>query len=194
MKLKSVTIPAITICFMQACNEPQKAQFISAPNFAQPAIDTNSKEFVTTYYTKKYIPLYEYNNHMGYWENGQLITEFDCPDAHRDFPPIDIKQWNKVPVVNGRLPSYEETKSGAALHHYGEKENPYVKPYNMVLPKLAVYHNPIMNTNEIVIIIQIAQSSKDTVVSFRYPTGGCGGNTFSHFHFLTDEEVKKVIQ
>jgi hypothetical protein len=194
MKLKVVILLAGTIYFMQACNESQKAQPIASPNSTQSVATVNPSEFVTTYYSKTSIPLFEYNNNKGFWESGQLITEFDCPDAHRDFPPVNMKQWYKVPVVNGRLPSYEETKNGAALHHYGEKENPNVKPYNMLLPKLATYYNPLMNTNQIVIVIQIAQTAKDTVVSFRYPGGGCGGNTFSHFHFLNNDEVKKVTQ
>ena len=184
MKVKSFTLLAVTICFMQACDNQRTAQSITPPN---------SNRSVTMLNSKKTISLDEYNNTKGFWENGQLITEFDCPDS-KFFPPVNIKQWYKVPVVNGRFPSYEETKNGTAIHHYGEKANPYVKPYNMLLPKLALYHNHFTKTSEMVIVIQIAQTAKDTVVGFRYLSGGVGGNTFSHFHFLTDDEVKKAVQ
>ncbi|HTA60947.1 MAG TPA: hypothetical protein VK835_00765 [Bacteroidia bacterium] len=192
MKNTSLIILLAAICFLQACNEQPATRWMASIKPIEPVTANNS--LVTTYYSKAYIPLEEYNNSKGFFEEGNLMTNFDCPDAHRDFPPVNIKQWDKVPVVNGRFPSYEETKTGKALHHYGEKPNANIKPYNMLLPKLATYYNSYMKTNELVIVIQIAQSAKDTVVSFRYVTGGCGGNTFSHFHFLTDDEVKKVTQ
>ncbi len=76
----------------------------------------------------------------GYWENGQIVTTFDCPDS-RFFPPIDIKKWDKVPVVNGRLPTYKETLNGTSIHTYSGKNNSDVKPYNLALPVLAYYKN-----------------------------------------------------
>src|SRR5437868_2383078 len=54
----------------------------------------------------------------GYWENGEIVKTFDCPDS-RFFPPIDIKNWDKTPVVNGRLPTYKETLNGMSIHTYG---------------------------------------------------------------------------
>ncbi len=47
--------------------------------------------------------------------------------------------------------------------------------------------------DDLVVVIQIAQTAKDTIVSFRYLTGGCGGSKFHDFHFLTHEEVKKEM-
>src|ERR1035437_9841696 len=49
----------------------------------------------------------------GYWSGRQIITKFDCPDS-KFFPPINLKSCNKTPLVNGRLPIYEETKNGAS--------------------------------------------------------------------------------
>jgi hypothetical protein len=45
----------------------------------------------------------------------------------------------------------------------------------------------------IVVVIQIVQTAKDTIVGYRYLTGGCGGSAFHDFHFLTDSEVKNVV-
>jgi hypothetical protein len=134
----------------------------------------------------------QYNNTKGYWENGEIITKFDCPDS-KFFPPIDILLWDKVPVVNGRFPTYKETMNGTSIHHYGEKENPHVKPYAMALPKLAYCYNPSTGRDGIVVVIQIVQTAKDTIVGYRYLTGGVGGSVFRDFHFLTDDEVKKAM-
>lgn len=134
----------------------------------------------------------QYANNKGYWENGQLITKFDCPDS-RFFPAIDIKEWDKIPVVNGRFPSYAETMKGISIHHYGEKKSSLIKPYSMTLPKLAYCYNPSTGRQEVVVVIQIVQTANDTVVGYRYLTGGVGGSVFHDFHFLTDDEVKREV-
>jgi hypothetical protein len=83
-----------------------------------------------------------YDNTKGCCENGDIVTYFYCPDAVSTFPPIDMKDWDKVPAVNGRLRTYKETMNGTAIHHYGEKANNLIKPYPMTLPKLARYVGP----------------------------------------------------
>ncbi len=172
----------MTLFFLQACNGPHTKSILPS----------ESKDFITTPYSKKTISIDEYNNTKGFWESGELITEFNCPDD-KCFPPIDIKYWDKVPVVNHRLPTYEETQNGTSIHHYGEKSS-VIMPYYMTLPKLATYYNHATSTKGIIVVaIQIVQTCKDTVVGFRYLTGGCGGSTFSKFHFLTDEETKSVV-
>ena len=40
-----------------------------------------------------------------------------CPD-NRLFPAVNIKQWNKVPVVNGRLPTLKETENGSLQYDF----------------------------------------------------------------------------
>jgi hypothetical protein len=131
-------------------------------------------------------------HYKGYWENGQIITEWDCPDDLH-FPPVEIKLWNKVPVLNGRLPTYEETQNGTAIHHYGGNGNTDVKPYTkIIVPKLAYIKSPNAGINELVIVIQIVQTSTDIIVGYRYVTGGCGGSLLCNFHFLSDDEIKKV--
>ncbi len=134
----------------------------------------------------------QYANNKGYWESGQLITKFDCPDS-RFFPPIDIKAWDKTPVVNGRFPTYAETMKGISIHHYGEKKSSLIKPYPMTLPKLAYCYNPSTGRQEVVVVIQIVQTAKDTVVGYRYLTGGVGGSVFHDFRFLTDDEIKTEV-
>lgn len=191
MKFKLLILLIFVLCFIQSCTkQPKEMSQSIAESYAKPI-------------GKPAASIYEYNKTKGYSENGQIITDFDCPD--RFFPPIDIKSWYKTRIVNGRFPTYEETMNGTSIYHYGEKENPEVKPYNMTLPKLAyinrstkyVFGSKIYNRvmqNEVVVVIQIVQTAKDTIVGYRYLTGGCGGSKFYRLRFLTDEEVKKEIK
>ncbi len=48
-----------------------------------------------------------------YCEHEKNITKWDCPDD-KSFPPINIRFWAKTPVVNGRIPTYNETRKGFA--------------------------------------------------------------------------------
>ena len=114
-----------------------------------------------------------------------------CPD-NRSFPPVSIQAWNKVPVVNGRLPTYQETQNGTSLIYYDKKKTPSAKAYDMILPKLASFYCANTQKNETVIVIEIVQTTTDTIVGYRYITGGNGTCNFRDFHFLTDHEVKKV--
>ena len=109
------------------------------------------------------------------------------------FPPIPIKEWEKTPVVNGRLPTKEDIDKGTALLYYPNPGRD-VKAYDMKLPKLAYYSYPKSGKKELVVVIQIVQSKQDTVVGYRPLTGLNGASVFSHFQFLTDEEVKKLME
>ena len=107
------------------------------------------------------------------------------------FPAIDIKSWEKTPVVNGRLPTREETSNGTSLLYY-DHPTPDIKPYKMTLPKLAYYNKQDAQKGELVVVIQVVQTAEDTMVGYRPLAGGNGASYFSEFRFLTDEEVKKV--
>lgn len=181
MTYKSFALSMITLCSILACNDEQTIA-TSLP-VAEPIANPIGKPAAS---------INQYNTTNGYYDNGNLITEFDCPDD-RSFPPIDIKSWNKIPVVNGRLPTYEETRNGTAIHHYGEKESANVKPYAIKLPRLAYRTDNVLMKDSVVVVIQIVKTAHDTIVSYRYLSGGCGGSKFHNFHFLSEEEVKKVM-
>lgn len=140
----------------------------------------------------------QYNNTKGYWPSGEIISKFYCPDAKTQFPPINIHEWDKTPAISGRLPTYEETMNGTSIHHYGEKETKLVKAYNMTLPKLARYINPSLSSldspmkDELVVVIQMVQTPEDTIVGYRFLSGGVGGSKYRDFHFLTDQEVSEI--
>jgi len=128
--------------------------------------------------------------------SSELITsDWDCPD-NKDFPPVDIKSWKEVQVVNGRLPTFEETQNGTSLLYIDKSANPHLqeaKPYNIVLPKLAYHTNPRTKKEEIVVVIQIVEFSNYTWVGYRYLTGGNGSSDFKNFRFLTEDEIGKVV-
>ena len=108
------------------------------------------------------------------------------------FPPIPLKEWKKTPAMNGRLPSRKDIDKGNALLYY---PNPGmdVKAFDMKLPKLAYYSYPKSGKKELVVVIQIVQSKQDTMVGYRPIKGLNGASVFSHFQFLTDEEVKELM-
>jgi hypothetical protein len=121
---------------------------------------------------------------------------WDCPD-NREFPPIELKDWQIVPVVNDRLPTYEEAQSGKALLHIDKGFNPDLKdvqPYKMSLPRLAYFTNPRTKQKEVVIVIQLVQFKDYVWAGLRYVTGGNASAMMSELQFLTDEEVKKEIE
>ena len=173
-------IPNICLFFLQSCDSNESTETKKPVTYGEIYAPGNDDK------TQGY--LYDSVDTKGE-RGGEIYTYFDCPDS-KFFPPIDIKTWDKTPVVNGRLPTYEETLNGMSIHHYGEKENAYVKPYPMTLPKLASIYKSSTGKNEIVLVIQIVQTYKDTVVGYRYFSGGCGGSLFRDFHFLTVPEIQ----
>lgn len=145
-------------------------------------------------------------NTDGYWENGEVITHFDCPDS-KFFPPIDLNNWNKVEAVSGRLPTYKETLLGKSIHMYNGKKNPEVKVYPTTLPKLAYFYGSnndgeyqvnehtgkLVKKPLLVVVIQMVRSANDTLIGFRYISGGCGGSVMHDFRLLNDDEIDKAI-
>ncbi len=115
-----------------------------------------------------------------------------CPDNVKGFPPVEIKSWLKVPVINGRLPTFEETQNGTSLIYYDITKTPDAKAYSMILPRLASFFCPNTKKMETVIVIQIVQTNTDTVVGYRFITGGNGTSNFRDLHFFTDKEIKKA--
>ena len=125
---------------------------------------------------------------------GSRNSGWYCPDNVRGFPPVDIKSWYKVRVVNGRLPTYEESQNGTSLIYYDVHETPDAKPYNMVMPRLASVYSDFTQQQEIIIVIQVVQTSKDTLAGYRFLTGGNGTSDFRDIHFFTNDEVNKLVK
>lgn len=121
---------------------------------------------------------------------------WDCPD-NRAFPRIELKDWEKVPVVNGRLPTYEEAQNGTSLLYIDKELKPELKdakPFDMKLPKLAYFTNPRTKQKEVVIVIQLVQFKDYVWAGLRYVTGGNASAMMSDLVFLLDDEIKAEIE
>ncbi|MES2566207.1 MAG: hypothetical protein V4565_05040 [Bacteroidota bacterium] len=175
INMRCFILSTISFLLFQSCNpitNKEENQTSVAPDY-----ESNKKETISSIDTK------------GYNETG-LYKKFDCPDDLA-FAPIDLMHWATTPVVNNRLATYEETKSGLAIHHY--QGYPGVRPFYLKLPKLAYTYSPSKRKTELVVVIQIVQTAEDTIVGYRYLSGGCGGSLYRDFHFLTDDEIQKVV-
>lgn len=112
-----------------------------------------------------------------------------CPDNLTGFPPVNITDLAGVPVVNGRMPTEEETRNGKSLMYFNPEEYPTAKPLNIQLPKLAHFQSPHTGQLELIIVIQAVVVDTDTVVGFRYIDGGNGSSWYNQVDFLSDSEI-----
>lgn len=115
-----------------------------------------------------------------------------CPDNLRGFPPVNVVELPSVPVVNGRMPTKEETSNGTSLMYFDPAEYPTAKPVDITLPKLAYYYSPQTRQTELVIVIQAVIVDTDTVAGFRYLNGGNGTSWYNEVNFLSDSEVADI--
>jgi hypothetical protein len=115
-----------------------------------------------------------------------------CPDNLGGFPPVNIADLAGVPVVNGRMPSQEETRNGSSLMYFDPAEFPDAKPLNIKLPKLAHYYANFTKQLALVIVIQAVVVDADTIVGFRYVDGGNGSSWYNQVDFLSDSEIAAV--
>lgn len=115
-----------------------------------------------------------------------------CPDNLNGFPPVNIADWKSVPVIEGRLPTEEETKTEASLFYIDAKKYPNAKVIDIQLPQLATYYTDQTKKKETVIIIQAISIGKDSIVGFRYLNGGNGSARYNEIKFLSDKEVYSI--
>ena len=115
-----------------------------------------------------------------------------CPDNLTNFPPVNIKNWESVPVVNGRLPTKEEARNGTSLIYFDPVKYPDAQPIDMKMPKLARFYNVNTRKKELVIVIEAVVAEDDTITGFRYLNGGNGSARIHKIDFLTESEVDKL--
>jgi len=116
-----------------------------------------------------------------------------CPDNLRGFPAINISDWKNVPVVNGRMPTKEETQNGTSLIFVDTEAYPNAKPLDMTLPKLATYFNYSSKREEYIIVIQAVNVDNDSIVGFRYLNGGNGSARLNEIKMLSDTEINAIM-
>ncbi len=117
-----------------------------------------------------------------------------CPDNLKGFPPVDIEHWQDVPVINGRLPSKEEARSGASLIFVDTVEYPNAHTLNIPMPQLASIFSPYTKREELIILIQAIHVQDDSIVGFRYLNGGNGSAQLKEVRFLSKEEQANITK
>lgn len=113
-----------------------------------------------------------------------------CPDNLNGFPAVDIKSWKKVPVVNGRMPTKEETQNGTSLIFVDAEKYPNAKVLDISMPQLATLYNEHSSREEIIIVIQAINIDNDSIVGFRYLNGGNGSARLNEIRFITDDDIE----
>lgn len=115
-----------------------------------------------------------------------------CPDNLRGFPPVDVKHLDRIKVVADRLPTKEEAQNGTSLMYFDTTRIPDARPLPIKLPQLAWIHSEQTGFNEPVIVIQAVVAGADTVVGYRFPSGGNGSAWYGQVTFFTEQEMAKV--
>lgn len=116
-------------------------------------------------------------------------VDWYCPDNIIGFPPVDVRELDAVPVVANRLPTREETQNGTSLMYIDAAEIPDAYPLDIPLPALARFYSESTRKNELVVVIQAVATDNDTVLGFRFASGGNGSARFHELGFLTEEEI-----
>ena len=115
-----------------------------------------------------------------------------CPDNLNGLPPVDIANWKNVPVINGRMPTLEETMNGSSLIYVDPAEYPTATVLGLTMPKLATFNNPNSGREDVIIVIQAFSIDADSIVGFRFLNGGNGTALISDVKFLSEDAISKI--
>lgn len=115
-----------------------------------------------------------------------------CPDNLFGFPAVDIANWKNVPVVNGRMPTKEETQNGTSLIFVDTEKYPNAKPLDIPMPKLAYFYNESAQREDLIIVIQAVNVDNDSIAGFRYLNGGNGSARLNEVKLLSKSETDKL--
>lgn len=115
-----------------------------------------------------------------------------CPDNLRGFPPVDIQRVEEIEVITHRLPTEEEARDGRSLMFIDSTKYPNARAFDLQLPRLAWTYSRQDDGKDLAIIIQAAIIGSDTLVGYRYPSGGNGSGWLDELTFLSDQEIKDL--
>ena len=113
-------------------------------------------------------------------------------EQNNNWPSFDLKSWDKVNVISGKVASEEEAKNGLAvfcLKDVGESH----RAVEMELPRLAYLNDSENNSQELVVVVQAESSDKGEIVGYRNPNGGNGACFFYELTFLSEQEIKTIL-
>lgn len=119
-------------------------------------------------------------------KNGDINSQVSKDSA------IKLKDWKKTPAINGRVATTDDVKTGIAVFTI-EKGGSKHKFYKMQLPRLAYLIDSETKDKELVIVIQIESTNKDTVAGYRSIDGTSGACLLYELEFIDKEAEEKII-
>lgn len=172
---KETFLPFIFVCLtaVLACNSEVKKTENEEPIVEEITVEKTDLSLLE-------IPEYKKPHEFGGWY---------CPDNF-GFKPVDIQKLEEIKVISDRLPTEEETRNSTSLIYIDSEKFPDAKPLDIKLPQVArmyIHHKAMW---ELIIIIQAIVVENDTIVGFRFPSGGNGSARLNEVSLLTDSEVK----
>lgn len=111
-----------------------------------------------------------------------------CPDNF-GFEPVDIQQLSTVPAIEDRLPTEEELRNNMSLIKVDTEMYPDARALDMDLPRLGKTYVNSSGMEELIIVIQAIVVQEDTVVGYRFPSGGNGSGWLSDVTLFEQDEV-----
>lgn len=106
--------------------------------------------------------------------------------------PINIKLWDKTPAINGRVATEEDVKMCSAVYYINNNGVEH-NWYKIQLPKLAYLTDSETKKEELVVVIQVETTAKDTIAGYRNIGGGNGACLFYELRFLDAKTVKTIV-
>jgi hypothetical protein len=97
--------------------------------------------------------------------------------------PIDYKTWYVTRALNNRIAKEKDVKNGIAVF-YIINESKKHSPYKVELPRLAYLRQDTIKKEELVVVIQIESTPKDTLAGYRYLKGGNGICKLNELRFV----------
>lgn len=99
--------------------------------------------------------------------------------------PIDLKQWRKTPVTEGRAATDHDVAEGRAVFAVGGE------PVELDLPSCAIVTEEDVGEPTPVIIIQAERLEDGTIaVGYRLVDGGMGIATFAEVELLAEPDER----
>jgi hypothetical protein len=104
---------------------------------------------------------------------------------------INIKSWEKTPSINDRIATNDDVESGVAVYSV-EKGGSEHKAYNTQLPKLAYLMDTATKKEELVVVIQIENTSQGIIAGYRNLEGGNGVCFLYELKILDEQKAKQI--
>ncbi|MBL7975151.1 MAG: hypothetical protein JNJ85_09580 [Candidatus Kapabacteria bacterium] len=124
------------------------------------------------------------NNHNNNLPNDEELNPWSV---------INIKEWEKTPVISDRIATKEDVKKGIAVF-YIPSDGIEHSTYTLQLPKLAFIINTDEGEDKLVVVIQIENVQSSTIVGYRGLVGGNGVCMLNELRFLSDVEIISMVK